>query len=360
MEFDALHKELAELTAVDAPVGFEEPMLRLVRDRLAPLVDSVEVDVRGNVYGIKESNAPAAPRVLVLAHVDEIGFLVTGITPQGFLRFTKLGGPTDHVLPGQPVRVLAAGTKRDGTIGARPAHVLSGEEARRVPPPDRLYIDVGATSADEVAHWGIEPGTPVVYRGPLTATANPRRVFGKAMDNRAGVLAMLKAAERLRGESIAPTVIWCAPVEEEVGLRGAAVAAAKVQPDVVLAVDTVPAGGTPDLSGDELPWQIGKGPLLKVREVKGLSTHRPLRELVRRFADRHGLPYQWIVDTAGVTDATAAQQAGAGIAAMVLGLGRRYSHSAVEMLDLADVQAMIDLLVVTLPELDDLSKLLRI
>src|SRR5690606_5555881 len=105
------------------------------------------------------------------------------------------------------------------------------------------------------------------------------------------------------------------------------VAAAHARPDVVLAIDTVPAGGTPDLRSDDLPWEIGKGPLLKVRETRGLSTHRPLRELIRRVAEQFSIPYQLIVDTAGITDATSAQQAGGQIAAAVLGLARRYSHS---------------------------------
>lgn len=340
---DTLRERIAAYTRLHAPVGFEEPVLRQARDELAAFCQSIEVDARGNVYGYLSGTDASAPRVMITAHADEIGFLVTSITAKGFLRFTKLGHPTDLVLPGQQVRVLTAEGPLPGVIGVKPGHVLSGDEARIVPPIEALYIDVGATSADEVADWGIEAGTPAVYVGELIATNNPNRCFGKCPDNRAGIVAVLEVAKRLARSPPAANVVFVITVEEEVGLRGAAVAAAKAKPDVLLVVDTVPSGGTPDLSPEQLPWDIGDGALLKVREVKGLSTHGPLRNLVRETAEEHGIPHKMIVDTAGITDATSAQQASGDIAAMVIALARRYSHSAVEMFDLSDVEAIIDL-----------------
>jgi endoglucanase len=294
------------------------------------------------------------------AHADEIGFLVTHVTPAGFLRFTKLGFPTEMVLPGQHVRVLSTHGALEGTIGVKPGHILSGDEARRVPPVEKLYIDIGATSSAEVRAWGVEPGTPVCFHGPLAPTRNPQRVIGKAIDNRAGVLALLETAERLAQTPLSATLVFCVAVEEEVGLRGAEVAARQVRPDVFLAIDTVPADGTPDLAPGELPWEIGAGPLLKVRETRGLSTHRPLREFLRRVAEERGIPYQWVVDTAGVTDATSAQQATGGVAAGVLGIPRRYSHSAAEMLDLRDLEHLIQWLCAALPELKRRDQLRRL
>ncbi len=357
---DRLRRRLAELTALDAPVGFEEPVQQRVRDWLRPVVETVEIDVRGNLYARRPGTARDGLVVMLGAHADEIGFIVTHVTPAGFLRFTKLGFPTDMVLPGQRVRVLGAHGPIDGAIGVKPGHVLSADEARRVPAVDRLYIDIGAGTAAEVQAWGVEPGTPVCFHGPLTATRNPQRVLGKAVDNRAGVLALIETAERLAGSALAASLVFSVAVEEEVGLRGAEVAARRVQPDVFLAIDTVPANGTPDLAPGELPWEIGAGPLIKVREAKGLSTHRPLRELLRRSADREGIPYQWVVDTAGITDATSAQQASAAVAAGVLGIPRRYSHSAVEMLDLGDLENLIRLLTAVLPELTSREQLRRL
>jgi endoglucanase len=362
MSFDHLRERLAAYTALDAPTGFEEPVLRRVLEELAAVCDRVETDVRGNVYGWLDGTDAKAPSVMLTAHADEIGFMVTSIRPDGFLRFTRLGHPTDMVLPGQRVRVLAAAGEVEGVIGVKPGHILSLEEARRIPPVPDLYIDVGAAGGDEAAGWGIEPGTPAVFVGPLTPTPHPRRVFGKAIDNRAGVVAVLEAAEHLARARPAANMAFVITVEEEVGLRGAEVAARRVQPDVLLAIDTVPSGGTPELRPDELPWQIGHGPLLKVRETKGLSTHGPLRRLIRETAAQHNIPYQLIVDTAGITDATSAQQASGDVAAMVIGLARRYSHSAVELCDLGDLQAIIDLVVHSVGGMtsrDQLHRLIR-
>ena len=352
--------ELSELTALDAPTGFEEPVLRVMRDRFAAYTDTVTIDVRGNLYATTPGAGPDAPTVMLIAHADEIGFLVTGITPGGFLRFTLLGGPTAMTLPGRLVRVLGPNCPLQGVIGVKPGHVLSGEAARLVPETHELYIDVGAESADEVRAWGIGPGTPAVFDAPLVRLNNQRIVAGKAVDDRAGLLALLLAAERLSGADIAPTVVWCCSVEEETGLRGAEVAAKQVRPDVVIAVDTIPAGGTPDLGTDEVPVAMGAGPFIKVREARGLSTHRPLRELFRDVAVERGIPHQYGVDTAGITDATAAQQAGGQVAALSVCIPRRYSHSAVEMLDLDDVASLVDLLSATIPLIDDRAKLARL
>lgn len=340
---ESLRNRIASYTGLDGPVGFEEPVLRRAADDLGQICERVESDARGNVYAYLSGTSEDGPRIMITAHADEIGFLVTSVTSRGFLRFTKLGHPTDLVLPGQQVKVLTHRGPVPGVIGVKPGHVLSGEEARRVPPTSDMYIDVGATSADDVAEWGIEPGTPAVYAGELAATNNPNRCFGKCPDNRAGVVCVLEIAERLAQSPPAADIVFVITVEEEVGLRGAEVAAKKVVPDVLLVVDTVPSGGTPDLSPEELPWDIGDGALLKVREVRGLSTHGPLRALVRETAEQFEIPHRMIVDTAGITDATSAQQASGDIAAMVVALARRYSHSAVEMFDLSDVQAIIDL-----------------
>lgn len=357
---DTLRDRIAAYTHLNAPVGFEEPVLDQARDELSGVCERVEVDARGNVYAYLPGTKPEGPRVMITAHADEIGFLVTSFTAKGFLRFCKLGHPTDLVLPGQRVRVLASSGVIEGVIGVKPGHVLSGDEARSIPPIESLYIDVGATCEDDVAEWGIEIGTPVVYVGELTATKNPQRCFGKCPDNRAGVVAVLEIAERLAASPPPCEVVFVITVEEEIGLRGAAVAAQHVRPDVLLVIDTVPSGGTPDLSSEQLPWDIGDGALLKVREVKGLSTHGPLRNLVRQTAEAQNIRHKLIVDTAGITDATSAQQASGDIAAMVIALARRYSHSAVEMFDLSDVAAIIDLTCHVTQRMESVDQLQRL
>ncbi|MFO1092999.1 MAG: hypothetical protein U0992_06760 [Planctomycetaceae bacterium] len=174
----------------------------------------------------------------------------------------------------------------EGVIGVKPGHILLAGRARRAPAVEEMYIDVGATSAAEAAKWGIEPGTPAVFVGELTATKDPAKVFGKCVDNRAGVLCVLESAVRLAADRPACSVAFVIVVEEEVGLRGAEVAARRIQPDVVLAIDTVPSGGTPDLP----PAPSRRSPvLLKVRETKG-PPRTVRRALVRDTAAAREYP----------------------------------------------------------------------
>lgn len=360
MQLSSLVEELAQLTALDAPSGFEEPVLSFCKQAFGRLCDSVEIDVRGNLYAHLSGSNPSAPLVAIMTHADEIGLQITRVTPGGFLEFTKIGGVTDGVLPGSRVRILVQDGKVEGLVGVRPGHVMSREEARSVPSVEKMYIDVGAVSAEEVADAGIEPGVPAVFASPLTATCNPYRVVGKAIDNRAGILAQLKLAEHVKEHGAACSLVFVVTVEEEIGMRGAAVAAAHVSPDIVIAVDTVPAGGTPDVSSATLPWEIAKGPIIKCRETRGYVTHRPLREHFRNAARENHIPVQVGVDTAGITDASSAQQASGKIAAITIGLPRRYSHSAVEMLDLDDLGHLIRLLTVAVPTLDNREMLRRL
>ncbi len=344
MTRNALFQELAELTAIDAPSGFEEPVISFIKEVMKDCCDEIRLDMRGNVYAVLEGGDSEAPAVMVVAHMDEVGLMVTSVSNGGFLRFTKIGGPTDMVLPGHRIRVLAGESVYEGMIGVKPGHVLSGPEARTVPAVEDMYIDCGFASEEDAEAAGIRPGTPAVFSGELRCLNSENLVYGKAVDDRAGILAMIHAAYRLKDAQLPQTVVWCFSVEEEIGLRGAAVAAMEIQPDVLIALDTCPAGGTPELSPDQLPWRIGKGPLIKVRETRGLSSHPKLYSLFTRTAELSEIPFQRVVDTAGITDASSGQQAGASIAALSIGLARRYSHSSVEVLDLDDLAALIDLL----------------
>ena len=393
MQRIAMFEELAELTALDAPAGYEEPVLAYAQRRFRENMADVALDVRGNLYGFRQGTDHRAPNIMVMTHADEIGLHITHVEPEGFLRFTQIGGITHTVLPGARVRILTEKDKIGGVVGARPGHLMTDSASRQVPAISDMYIDVGATSELEVATMGIEPGAPAVLASRLALTNNHHRVFGKAVDNRAGLYAQLKLAEHVRSNPLPANLSLVVTVEEEVGLRGAAVAAKcmfpvdglssasarnqseeapasnpaslfmrdlETGPDIVIALDTIPAGGTPDVSRRSLPWEIGQGPVIKVRETHGLFTHRPLREHFRRVAHEHQIPIQTVVDTAGITDASVAQQASGAIAALTLALPRRYAHSAVEMLDLDDLENLIRLLVLTLPALNDRAMLRRL
>jgi len=359
--FQPLLQLLEELTSIHGPSGFEDPVIRIFNSKIKPYVDSLDADYQGNVWGtIRGVNANETPSLLLAAHFDEIGFIVTYITENGFLRFRKLGEPSERALQGQRVIVHSKKTGLPGVVGVKPGHITTPEEARRIPPLEEMYIDVGASSEQEVRDMGIEVGSPITFMQNQISLGNPYRVAGKAIDNRAGLTVILSVAEKLRENRPKGTVYLGATVEEENGLRGAAVLPRNLDADMIVAIDTVPTDGTPDLSLGLLPYAIGKGPIIKVSEDHGLVTNSKVRGLLIKAAEEAGVPYQLGAATPGVSDATAFQKATTGVPTGMLALPRRYSHSPVETLDLRDLNWAIEIIVKAVSMIDEKFKLSRL
>ncbi|MFO7917735.1 MAG: M42 family peptidase, partial [Anaerolineae bacterium] len=189
---EALFDTLSELTALDGVAGFEQDVVRHLRDAFADLADDVEVDSMGNLYATRRGSGDG-PRVMVAAHSDEIGAMVKSIDEQGFLRFDTLGGVIAPMLLGRRVRVRGC----LGVIGVKSGHLQTSEERQEVFPPDELYIDVGANSAEEVGEMGIGVGDPIAYYSPLLRYENDDRVCGKSIDNRIGCAILLELFRQL-------------------------------------------------------------------------------------------------------------------------------------------------------------------
>lgn len=335
---DRLVDTLEALTALDGVSGFEEPVAAWLRRELEPLADRVEADGMGNLYLVREGR-PGGPRVMVAAHTDEIGGMVSQVEPSGFLRFEKLGGWQDPLLPGRFVRMRG----HLGIIGCKPGHFLGEEERRRVREHRDLYIDVGARSATEVTALGIRAGDPVAFYSPLVRMAGGM-VAGKALDDRLGCAVVVEWFRRTHeeGRRLDATVVVAFTVQEEVGLRGATVAAYRVNPDLALVVDTIPSGDTPDMASPRpfFPVALSKGPVIQLMSGSGqrghiLSPH--VRDLLEEAACRSGVPYQTVAFTRGTTDGSAIHLARQGVPTGVITIPRRYSHSPVEMAHVSDV-----------------------
>jgi len=338
----SLRDLIRTLAAIPGLAGHEQEIGSEVRRRLRDLVDEVSVDRLGNVYGIRRGRGQG-PTLMLAAHTDEIGFMVRSVDANGFLRFEKVGRPAEQALLGQ--RVLIEG-RCLGVIGVRPGH-LSGEAERRLPPVADMYIDVGAVSAADVAAMGIRVGSPVTFAGEVTATVNPDRLVGRALDNRLGVAVMLLSLASLTGPPPGD-VVAVATVQEELGLRGAAVAAFRTRPDYALALDTVPVGDTPDVDlTRELRLSLGRGPaaiLASSREHVGMMTHPAVRRHLLTAAGRAGVSVQEVIVLGQLnTDATAITLSREGIPAGTVSLPRRYAHTPVEMCDLNDAVGAIRL-----------------
>lgn len=315
-----------KLTEAYGPSGFEDQMRDLIRPEVEPYVDDISVDALGNLITFKKGTG-GGRKLLIAAHMDEIGVMVTHITEKGFLRFTNIGGVFPHTLPGGRVQFA------NGTIG-----VIYGErmdEAPKMGVFDKHYIDVGATSPDDCP---VEVGDAAGFMRPLTVQGN--YLIAKTMDDRIGCVVMIEAMKRMPPSP--HDVYYVFSVQEEVGTRGAEAVANRLNPEVSLAVDITVPNDTPGAQNGSV--LLGKGAAIKVKDMSMIA-HPGLVRLMRQRAQEANIPYQLEVLERGSTDARAFQVANAGSIAGCISIPARYPHTPSEMVDMGDVEASIKLLV---------------
>ncbi len=332
-EFYRLLKRLADAFGVS---GFEDEIRGLVADELREAADQLWVDKWGNLVAVKKGSRDGL-KVMWAAHMDEIGFIVKAIDDRGFLYLAPVGGWSERVLPGQRIRIRTDdGRVVYGVIGSKPPHLMTPEEQKQVIPIHKLFVDVGASSREEAEKLGLRVGLPADLDRDTVRLAGDR-VTGKAFDDRVGVAVMIWAFKSLADHEA--TVYAVATVQEEVGLKGARIAAEQVKPDVALAVDVTTANDVPGVEASERVVEVGKGPAIKVvdgRYASGLIAHPKVFRLLLETAKAEGIPYQLEVLTGGTTDATAIAFTGEGVPAGVISIPTRYIHSPVELLSLGD------------------------
>ena len=288
------------------------------------------------------------PRVVLTAHMDEVGFLVQDITPDGFLRLTPLGGWPEGVLAAQRLRVFARATQREfiGIVAALPPHQGGTQSSA----PEKVFVDLGARSREAVAKLGIRLGDPVVPEGPFTQLAEPGLWAAKAFDNRAGMAALTLAAQELAGTTTCD-VLAVATAQEEVGCRGAVVAARLAKPDVVIVLEGPPADDVPGLYRGEAQGALGAGVQIRAYDPTAIMNPR-LVDLALSVAAEAGIPHQLAVRRTGGTDARSFQAHELGVPVIVLGVPARYIHTHNAVLDLRDFHACVDLAVALTRRLD--------
>jgi putative aminopeptidase FrvX len=342
---------LRELTAVAAPSGYEQPAAEIVKRRLEA-ISKVEFDRMGNVFCTLEGTA-ARPRIVLPAHLDEVGLMVTFVDEKGYIRFQTLGGWWSQVLLAQRVNVInSKGEVIPGVVGSKPPHLLSEEERNKVVKLDDLFIDVGATSKDEVEKTlGVVPGDPIVPDSPFTVMAGGRRLLAKAWDDRAGVGLMVRVLEELKDQKHPNTVIGCGTVQEEVGTRGAKTVAATADPDVALVLEVAISADAPGIKPEETQGDMGKGPMLCILDA-GMVPHRGLRDFVVQTAKKARIPYQYTSLVRGATDGRELQYAGRGVPALYIGVPCRYIHAHHGVIDGDDFEHTLRLLVEVIKRLD--------
>ncbi|TMN21208.1 M42 family metallopeptidase [Lentibacillus cibarius] len=330
-----LFKNLTELQG--AP-GNEHPVRRFMRDKLETYADKVIQDNLGGVFGVKDGDGP---RVMVAGHMDEVGFMVTQITKNGMIRFQTLGGWWSQVLLAQRVQVMTDDGPVIGVIGSTPPHNLTPEQRKKPMDTKDMLIDIGADDKEDAEKIGIRPGQAIVPICPFTPMANEKKILAKAWDNRYGCGLSVELLKELQGETLPNQLYSGATVQEEVGLRGAKVAANMIQPDIFYALDASPAN---DMSGAEKEFgQLGQGALLRIFD-RTMITHRGMREFILDTAESNDIPYQYFISQGG-TDAGSVHVSNEGVPSAVIGICSRYIHTSSSIIHVDDYQAAKELLV---------------
>ena len=327
---------LRELVAIPGPSGFEEEVRGHIASRLESLGFEPVVDSVGNLYVEVPGEGGG---LLLAAHMDELGLVVTHVEDDGLLRFTKLGGIDDRILPSTRVELLGSRGRIPGVIGLKPPH-LQLERGRQpeVVPWHKLAIDIGASSREEALEMGVDVLTPGVLEKPWVELGRGRLVASRAIDDRAGCAALIRLAEAIARGEVRPRsrLILAWTVQEEVGLRGALALARSLRPDVMVAVDTVSCC-EPAVTGR---LRLGGGAVIRAVDLAYIADRR-LVALLESLARERGIPVQKTV-AGGGTDAAAFQRAG--VRAVALGVPVKYTHSTVEALAKADLEALAALL----------------
>ncbi|MFV8830275.1 M42 family metallopeptidase [Alkalihalobacterium sp. APHAB7] len=334
--------ELKELAAIQGGPGNEQKVVKQLVEWFKPYSDKVEVDHMGNIFAYKYGKQPG-PTIMVSAHSDEIGCVVRDIDERGFLRVERTGGMIEALMVGRKIQV----NDHFGVIGVKAGHLQTPEERKKVPSIYELYVDIGATSRQEVREMGIQIGDPITYISDLDRFSNGDLICGKAIDNRSCCVLLLELFKSLEQDDFNGTLVGVIAVQEEVGLRGAKVATYKVNPDYAFVLDTIPCADTPDSLGSGYPIGIGKGPVIPALAgggVRGNIMSRQMKQVIIKFAEQLDIPYQLAVMSGATTDLAAVHLEREGILGGAITFARRYSHSPVEVANLNDFEQGLVLL----------------
>ena len=261
---DEVIQLLERLTEAPGVSGYEAPIRAIVREYIQPL-GTLSQDKIGSLICTKTGRGEG-PRVMLAGHMDEIGFMVRHITPEGYIKFVPLGGWFDQVLLGQRVNISTHLGDVVGVIGVKPPHLLTAEERGKVVTRKEMYIDIGATSLEEVTAAGVRVGDPIIPRADFVALANGKTYLSKAFDDRVGVALMISTLRELKDHP--NTVFAVATVMEEVGIRGATTSVEAVNPDVAIILEADIAGDVPGVKPEETAVRLGKGPSLVVFDAR--------------------------------------------------------------------------------------------
>jgi putative aminopeptidase FrvX len=348
---DVTARLMKEFTEAYGPSGSEGPVGKLVMKYLSPLVSEVRVDGLGSIIGTRKGSNEG-PRIMLAAHMDEVGFLVKTITPDGFIYMNPVGGWRDQVLLAQRWVVMTRKGPVVAVSGSKTPHVMSPDERERGMPARDVFLDVGARSREEAAEiMGIQPGDPIAPDSPFQIMANGDYYMAKAWDDRMGLVLMIEVLKRLQTQEHPNTILAVATVQEEIGLRGAHTSTAIAEPDLGISLEVGVAADYPGIDTKQAQESLGKGPGIFLLD-SSMIPNRRLRDFIADVAHRHHIPFQYEVLSGYGEDGAEIQRFKSGRPSINLTVPTRYLHSHIGILSRKDFDKAVDLLVAVLMVLD--------
>ena len=335
-----LLKKLADAPGVS---GFEDEVRNIMIDELKDHVDKLEVDDLGNMIATRNGK-PDGKKIMLAAHMDEIGLMVRYIDKNGFIKFSKIGGINDQMLLNQEVTIHTSNGNVTGVIGSKPPHKMKESERKKITEYEKMFIDIGASDKED-AEQKVKLGDPITIKQEFTPLGKLYK--GKALDNRIGCAVLIEVMKKAKTNA---TIYGVGTVQEEVGLKGAKTAAFRLNPDMAFALDVTIGGDHPGIKEEDAPSKLGKGPgvILADASGRGLITHPTVKELIISVADEEGIPYQLEVSEGGTTDATSIHLTREGIPTGVISPPSRYIHTPVSVMAIEDVETTVKLILAIL------------
>lgn len=353
---DRIKRWTEALMMIPGLSGFEGNVRRYLKSELKALGINTKTDMLGNLIATIEGDV-SLPSVMLIAHMDQLGLIVRKIEASGLLRAERVGGVPERALAAQEVLLcLGQGRTLPGIIANKSHHATTPEEKYRVVPYQELYIDCGFASAAEAVAAGVNVGTPIVYAPRVLELANGR-LGGTSVDDRAACAVLLELARAAKDLRRLPTIHCVFSVLEEFNLRGAITAAQVIQPDICIQLDLALATDTPDM-GHRGDVRLGAGPVMSMFSFHGRGTlngcipHPALVQLFQSTADAETIPLQRSAHIGALTETSYVQLVGKGVACIDMGFPARYTHSALEVCDLADLESLTRLLIAAVRRID--------
>lgn len=337
-----IYEDLFKLPGVS---GHEDKVREYVLNYLQQYPDfEVITDNLGSVFGYKKSKNPNAKTVMVGGHMDEVGFIVSNIKPNGAINFLPIGGINGEVVLSQVLEIHTPNGVIPGIVGAKPPHLRQTQSTNF----EDLLLDIGAKSDEEALSWGVSLGQMITFTNSFTYTHNQKRVISKAVDNRMGVGVSLELVKHFSGKELPFNLVLGATVQEEVGLRGAQTIANVIKPDVFIAMDSSPIN---DLLEPQNLGKMGQGAMIRIHDP-GIILPLKVKDYFVDVAKRYHVKHQFYISK-GNTDASKVVTSNAGVLSTAIVLPTRYIHSNAALFEIEDLKAVKTLVASIIEDLDE-------